>query len=82
MDFLLMCMTRIFLMTKITKIKKLTPIQWQAAVELLLDCVDSSQIQLIQVLNDPTNPQHHKDAVKQFDYNKMIVETIKKKIGG
>jgi hypothetical protein len=61
--------------------KKMSEVQWRAAVDLLLDCLEKSQTQMVQVFNDPENPKHHRDMLVQFDVNKMIVSTVKKRIG-
>jgi len=61
--------------------KKMTEVQWRAAVDLLVDCLEKSQTKIAQVLNDPGNPQHHGDTKVQFDTNNMIVSTVKKRIG-
>jgi hypothetical protein len=61
--------------------KKMTEVQWRAAVDLLMDCLEKSQTQMVQVFNDPQNPKHHRDMLVQFDINKMIVMTVKKRIG-
>lgn len=61
--------------------RKMSDVQWRAAVDLLVDCLQRSQTLVAQVLNDPENPKHHGDTKVQFDVNNMIVSTVKKRIG-
>jgi len=58
--------------------KQLTEKQWRIAVDLLIDCVEISQTQIAQVINDPENPKHLNDLAIRFKLSKMTVAAVKR----
>lgn len=65
-----------------SKMKKKTEEQWKAAIELLVECLERSQTQIVQVLNDPGNPKHHVQTAAVFNWNNTVMIMVKKKMLG
>jgi hypothetical protein len=58
-----------------------TPKQKDAAITILVQCLEEAQKAMAQVFNDPENPKNGQVVGMVFNDNKDMLRLIKKKLG-